>query len=1145
MNKDQAKKMIRNTFEAAFNKVAFSQFIKELLNHPEKAPVTYQGAYIPDKFKSHIKRMDRIYKYNQGANKIDTLIVYLAKDSSLERARTMQRNFIHWFLNGSRGDIFKDAALVAFVAPASADWRFSLIKMDYQYEKTSSGKTVIKDILTPARRWSFLVGKNEKSHTAQKRLVDILADDEHAPTLSELENAFNIEMVTKEFFLQYRNLFVRTTAELEKSIKQSSKVKKDFQRKDIDTVNFAKKLLGQLVFLYFLQKKGWFGVARDTKWGDGPRDFLRRLFNKEHGEYNNFFNDILEHLFYDALRNERSQDDGYYGRFDCRIPFLNGGLFDPMNNYDWINADIDLPNTLFSNTIETLEGDVGDGILDVFDRFNFTVCEDEPLEKEVAIDPELLGKAYEKFNAIRSDNFKEFKQAVRSKGRSKENKFNKDFGVYYTPRAIVHYMCQQSLIHFLHRQAKQSQLKIALEMNDIETLVRESDMLTENEVNVINKQAKIKRGEQKTTTARSRLAKSIPENAKMLDNWLAAITICDPAVGSGAFPVGMMNEIVRIRKVLSVFFKEVKNDYELKRHCIEQSLYGVDIDDGAVEIAKLRLWLSLVVDEPHLENIRPLPNLDYKIVCGNALLGVPVADQFLHHKKLNALVELKQSFFSQTNPSKKNKLRKEINDTTNKLFKELQRGMQYKVSLDFQINFWEVFEQNNGFDVVLANPPYISLQKLRDKKLQSAYAKAGYASYNPRSDLYALFYERGIDLLCPHGHLCFITSNKWLRAGYGAKLRSYLSSHCNPLELLDFGGNKLFSEATVDCNILVVEKAENQGQCRGYTSISKAVADLQKTIAEDFAENSHQLPALNADNWLIANADELALKRKIERIGTPLKDWDVSINYGIKTGYNSAFIIDGIKRAELINADPKNAEIIKPILRGRDIRRYRIEFADLWLIFIPWHFPLHNDTDVKGASKKAEQAFRREYPTLYKHLLKFKDNLSNKRNQAETGIRYEWYALQRCAASYYKNFEKEKIIYGQFRNGEFTYTDKSFFLSSNEYMIVNLSIKPQLHYLLGVLNAKLTRYYQNLTLNSLGSATSIAQKSLFGNLPIPQPTAAQNKKMESLVDQMLVLHANYSEKNQRAIDALDKEIDTLVYQLYNLTNAEIKLIERI
>jgi len=517
MDKQQAQQKIRETFESSFDKNRFTGFIRNLLNKLEDAPFIYRGKYIPDAYKQYIKTLERIGKFSDGENRIDILIVTLQKDTSLERARTMQRNFIAWYLNGSRGGGMKDGALVAFVSPDAIDWRFSLVKMDYKFEKTKTGRMKVKEEFTPARRWSFLVGGNEKSHTAQSRLVNILANDEQDPTLEEIEKAFDIETVTKEFFLKYRELFLRTKEELDRVVKNDPKIKADFDAKGVDTVNFAKKLLGQIIFLYFLQKKGWFGVGRDDDWGTGSKHFLRQLFEKKHSDYKNFYNDILEPLFYEALRIDRSHVDGYYSRFNCKIPFLNGGLFDPIGNYDWVHTDIIIPDKLFSNTNKTNEDDTGDGILDIFDRYNFTVKEDEPLEKEVAIDPELLGKAYEKFNAIRPDNYDEFRKALKSGRKGDENKFNKKFGVYYTPREIVHYMCQQSLINYLHtelndeivtyeqlgkeqavifkNEGKKGQFDLTIEhkskpsidKEDIETLIHIGEQVSEIEARVISK----------------------------------------------------------------------------------------------------------------------------------------------------------------------------------------------------------------------------------------------------------------------------------------------------------------------------------------------------------------------------------------------------------------------------------------------------------------------------------------------------------------------------------------------------------------------------------------------------------------------------------------------------------------------------------
>ena len=284
IDRDAAVKIISNTFEKPFNKALFINFSKNLVNHLDASKsFSYQGNYIPDAYKPYIQSLERVGEYRDSDNKaIDVLIIQLKKETSLEHARTMQRNFISWYLDGSRGGELKDAALVGVISPDSEDWRFSLVKMEYNLgisEKT--GKVKTEKALTPARRYSFLVGQNESSHTAQIQLLPILRDDKKNPTLSELEDAFSIEVVTKEFFGKYRELFHKVEEALQTVVNQDKKIKEDFDTKGVDTVNFSKKLLGQIVFLYFLQKKGWFGVARDEDWGTGPKNFLRRLFNKD------------------------------------------------------------------------------------------------------------------------------------------------------------------------------------------------------------------------------------------------------------------------------------------------------------------------------------------------------------------------------------------------------------------------------------------------------------------------------------------------------------------------------------------------------------------------------------------------------------------------------------------------------------------------------------------------------------------------------------------------------------------------------------------------------------------------------------------------------------------------------------------------
>jgi len=697
MDKPAAARIIRDAFENPFDKGRFAYLVKNLLNDIDETKAFHAHGYVPESFRDYVRTYERIGTFTDPAdNKVDVLIVHLQKETSLERARTAQRNFVARYLK-ERGE--KEAALTAFVSPDPSDWRFSLVKMEYSLTETPSGKVKVKEEVTPARRWSFLVGKTESSHTAQSQLVDILADDKNAPTLPALESAFNIEVVTEEFFRKYRELFHKVKEALLDELQHNKRARDDFEAKDVDTVNFAKKLLGQVVFLYFLQKKGWFGVGRDEDWGTGPKDFLRRLFEKEIAPYDNFFNDVLEPLFYEALAVERTDD--FYRHFNCKIPFLNGGLFDPINNYDWVHTDILLDNALFSNDEKTNEGDIGTGILDIFDRYNFTVKEDEPLEKDVAVDPEMLGKVFENLLEVKD---------------------RKSKGTYYTPREIVHYMCQETLINYLDAAVNTGEVPLVatpppqsklfgkpdpeqgalkapgyraiVPRADIEALIRKGELAIEHD-------ARVESTGRETRNYPYKLPQAVRWNAKLLDDKLANIRVCDPAVGSGAFLVGMMTEIIRARNTLTTYLpdKQGRSRYRFKRDAIQDCLYGVDIDPGAVEIAKLRLWLSLVVDEEEIRQIQPLPNLDYKIMQGDSLIedfheislayeenGHARPKMFQQDDELLGLVEAlnrqQDKLFKATHPSEKEQQKAEVENAIVAIFHhelKRQRGTYFQL----------------------------------------------------------------------------------------------------------------------------------------------------------------------------------------------------------------------------------------------------------------------------------------------------------------------------------------------------------------------------------------------------------------------------------------------------------------------------------
>jgi hypothetical protein len=320
----------------------------------------------------------------------------------------------------------------------------------------------------------------------------------------------------------------------------------------------------------------------------------------------------------------------------------------------------------------------------------------------------------------------------------------------------------------------------------------------------------------------------------------------------------------------------------------------------------------------------------------------------------------------------------------------------------------------------------------------------------------------------------------------------------------------------VDVNILMFSKDKNRQKTNACTVKKEGIKDLSVFVRQNAANCS-----FGTDSWVILSPIEQRIKAKIEAVGTPLKDWDIQINYGIKTGFNEAFIISGDKRKELIEQDPKSEEIIRPLLRGRDIKRYGYEFADLWLLFIPWHFPLHNDPTITGASEKAEEAFRTQYTAVYNHLLKYKNELSN-RNKAETGIRYEWYTLQRWGANYWEDFYKQKIVWGNLNlKASYSIAPEGMFINAPCPIIV-----PANNYLLAVLNSKLADYY----IRSLGVTRNggyFEYKPMFiEKLPVPPANTVIKQQIERLLQ-------------TKEYD----EIDKIVYELYNFTQEEIAFIE--
>jgi len=1109
MDSQSAKNLVIDTFENGFDKAVFLNFIRNLVKKFDESKAVHFRGHIKDKFKKTtkaIKTYERLGTYTDPEDKtIDILIVYLEKAFSLDYARSTLRNFVAEHLK-DRNE--KDAALVAFVPPQTDDWRFSLVKMEYQLEKSDMGRLKAKTKLTPAKRFSFLVGKNENSYTAKKQFLPILTNDQ-PPLLSEFEEAFNVEKVTKEFFAKYRGLFNQLKESLDKLLEQDKKIKQDFTVKKIDTVDFAKKLLGQIVFLYFLQKKGWFGVDRDKDWGTGSKKFLRELFEGNHGPYKNFFNDVLEPLFYEALRNDRSYDKHYFSLFKCKIPFLNGGLFDPINDYDWTEMDILLSNTLFSNNNPTKEGDTGDGILDIFDRYNFTVKEDEPLEKEVAIDPEMLGKVFENLLEVKD---------------------RKSKGTYYTPREIVHYMCQQSLINYLA-----TELKDKVEQKDIEILIKFGETTVEHDKNLAEKE--------KTEEA-FKLPKDIIKNAQEIDDKLTDIRVCDPAVGSGAFLVGMMSEIVKARNALTNHLKNKQNRslYNFKRQAIEKSLYGVDIDLGAVEIAKLRLWLSLIVDEEDIKNIKPLPNLDYKIVQGNSLLNVDKQNMFIDFN-LKQIEQLKEKLFNETNVSKK----REYKDQIDRLISEITENNKI---FDYEIYFSEVFqnddEKEKGFNVVIANPPYIG-EKGHKEIFQEVKKYHLGNFYLGKMDYFYFFFHLALNLGKQNVSIAFITTNYYLTATGAKKLRKDFKERTAIKNLVNFNELKIFESALGQHNIVTILKKEVDENSIAKTCITQrlgtAKPELLLNIISGNDEKTNydevaQKDLYDGDEWYIRlsglsdNEDPTTkLLNKIKQYGHLLSNI-CNVNTGLYTAADDIFILQN-KKIKNIFSYLNNLEkiLFKPLFKNSDIARY---FTNI-----------KNNKRVIYHYEKATYSLD-EIPNIFSYLKRFEKRLKARKDNSLKGSlkrgRWDVMSLPKTAI----NFEGSKIIAPQRSpRNTFGYNEIPWYASADVYFVTQKDKKVFLKYLLALLNSKLYYLWLYHRGKRKGETLELYQKPL-SEIPIKKINEDEQKPFVEIVDKILEITSaeNYDPKNPpQEQKLLETKIDQMVYKLYGLTPEEIKIVE--
>lgn len=1044
------KEQLRSIFQNPFNRDSWSAIVRDIFRAtklrttPERFTTSEdaeQGWYY-----GSIETSD---SYNIG------VFYYKIEHGSVAHKKVGLRNLVKKFINQNWGEF--DAAIVVF--NDGKEWRLSLV-------------CDIKDVATTPKRFTFVFGEHDNLYRTAIERFNLLQSND--ATFENIRKAFSVEALSDDFFNQYRELYAdfvqyitgkRYIKENNKWVERvlaqpNSQYESTFGKDDKLVRDYIKKMFGRIVFLYFLQRKGWLG---------GNRHYMHNLFANS-TQKDNFLDGVLETLFFEVLNTDKPYRTTAAKSLpnSDEIPYLNGGLFarDEIDERTCV-----FPENLFAQLFNFL------------DSYNFTIDENDNDDAEIGIDPEMLGRIFE--NLLED---------------------NKDKGAFYTPKEIVDYMCRESIIAYLNNGLPERSHEL------IRNFVQNLDASSLSE-----------------------------EQNRYLRKKLQSVKICDPAIGSGAFPMGLVNLLSK----LYVAMKADTDTAKMKRHIMEQNIYGVDIEKGAVDIARLRFWLAMIVEE---KEPMPLPNLHFKIMQGNSLLesyeGVDLSDltkffqkdilaviDFGDNFERESLVKSLDKYYNTSNHEECDHLFDDIiKNVRRQLFEKniiLPEGTDPSANDKFFLwHTWfsDVFA-NGGFDIVIGNPPYIQLQKAigikgvdkkgkeYDVKLGDLYVNSKYNTFEKTGDIYCLFYEIGNRMLKKGGHLCYITSNKWMRAGYGKSLRSYMSKNTNPKILIDFGGIQIFDNATVDTNILLFEKNENRHSTMAVTA-SKHDKSILNNLSDFVQQNGVSLDFDTAESWVILSSIELSIKKKIESVGVPLKDWDISIYRGVLTGYNEAFIISTEKRNEILGncqsdeERERTAELIRPILRGRDIKRYGYDWAGLWLI------NTHNG--IKG---KLERIHIEDYPAVKAHLDQYWDKISVRADKGDTP-----YNLRNCA--YLDDFNMPKLVWGEISDrSKFAFdVDGKYVPEATTFLLVGKNVIS----LYSFLNSSPAEWYFSKLGPRTGEGTIRWKKYTVEQIFAPKLSETQAANL------FLILSSN---KDKATIT------NHWFYNFYKFSNEEIEYIE--
>jgi adenine-specific DNA-methyltransferase len=896
-----------------------------------------------------------------------------------------------------------------------------------------------------------------------------------------------------------------------------------------------------------------------------------------------------------------------------RIPFLNGGLFDCLDDKTGGKSDnfildgfsdnpklgCDLPNDLFFGPERTvdLSHDYGEdtkktarskkakvrGLIEILSRYKFTVEENTPLEEEIALDPELLGKVFE--NLLASYN-----EDTRTTAR-------KALGAFYTPREIVNYMVDEALKSYLGSQVPRC--KGALE-----------DLFSN----------------------KATLKEIKPDTRDALIAAIGRVKVLDPACGSGAFPMGALHRLVdllqkldpnneswkrdrlaeahRFRELLEstgakrdeidecdARMADIEKSFDTRYHAldfarklylIENCIYGVDIQPMATQIAKLRFFISLVVDqkvEPSAPNlgVRPLPNLETRLVAADTLIPIEKTERDLFSSDLDRLraelADIRHQHFNARSPAGKRKWRVADEAKRHEIADKLEGSHALSKDAARKLAAWDPYDQNtsapffdsewmfglpvgkvrlegkapftflgnlglineasgqseltatapqevdSGFDVVIGNPPYVRQESI--KHLKEAF-RQHYECFTGTADLYVYFYEAGIKLLREGGSFSFITSNKWFRSGYGEKLRGWLTKNTRVLQLIDFGDAPVFT-AIAYPTIVILQRSEptSDGNIRALTWEPGPPIE---TFAEVMARKSFALPQkeLKADGWRLETGTSLRLLEQLRAAGKPLGEYVNGRFYrGVLTGLNEAFVVDRATRDRLIAEHPSSEQVLKPFLRGRDVKRWRVDFEQQYLIKIESSENFeHHWSGMKN--REAEAVFAKTFPAIHRHFEQYRAAMEARCDQGQ----YFW-ELRSCA--YWQEFEHNKVLYPDiYEHQSFTWDAGGHYAANTCYFIPTTE-----KWLTALLNSSTVEWFYGKVSNRVRGGYLRAFSDYMRQIPIPPATDAQQKRFEMLVDAMLHLNRHFAATpaEQTTRDPLmqsymERLLNGLVYELY-------------